>query len=167
MNTEALSQILDASAFVLVTPEFLGESRLSRFRGHVEDPIVFIVSRLFLSMDSARPIRHRLSDQSSTGELLKDLKGIFIFNLIGTIILIAGFYFTSFPWNWTGLLGVILGIINAILFVLLTVSVFFTVMTAAAAFLLAIERMGVRGALFLVGSGAFFYTRAMLFINSP
>jgi hypothetical protein len=46
MNPEALTQVLDTIAFILVTPEFIGESRLFQIRKVLDNTVLVIVKNV-------------------------------------------------------------------------------------------------------------------------
>jgi hypothetical protein len=51
MNVEAAAQFLDALAFLLVTPEFLGEQTLGSIRSHLTKGFEFLMSK-YISIGS-------------------------------------------------------------------------------------------------------------------
>jgi hypothetical protein len=143
MKLEALSEILDTVSFILVTPEFLRESRLCRIRLQLEKLVAFIMSRLnmpYSKTTQTRDLRYVI--------LVGIVAAGIPFAIVGAVDYIAPKfdYIVWHPAIFLSLFG-----INFIIFGILGL------------FVIGIEKVAVRGILFLIGTSLFFVTRALMF----
>jgi hypothetical protein len=142
LNIEELSQILDAASFILVTPEFLGEARLDKFRltlGKYSDKI----SYGFFAFEQGQSRREYIT------AILTQIIGTFVFAVIFWLVA------EKDVW-WAVLTKLVAG------FMVFSGVVTFTA-SMIAVFLIAVQNLAVRGILFAIGSLTFFTARAIMF----
>jgi hypothetical protein len=143
VNFEALAQISDTVSFCLVTPEFLGEKRLTEIR-----------SRLRYLLDYINKIF------STTNTNLGFILSIaFMISAIATTPLIAVGEYLGEQTTLGHTLFIVGG--SLLLFIALPIGVPFFLLLTALVFLLNAEKIAVRGAMFSIGAALFFITRAL------
>jgi hypothetical protein len=145
MNPEALSQVLEAVAFIFVTPEFIEERKLTKVRTALDNLIIRIITVWLDPHYSASP-RNKASIIIS----------VFVTGLSLLILSILMIYFGETHHEYSGL--VMLPII-----IFFPLSILTIVMCLIALLIFALEKVLIRGILFVVGSAAFFLSKMMMF----
>jgi hypothetical protein len=159
MKLEALVQILDVFAFILVTPELMGEGRLCSIRRRI-NPLTKFAGTRWRTLHAWQS-----AWRSSNGITPPPPKDVFMWCVVGFVVatpLIWIFDYRDYWWITKPVLTFLFPVMLSLIGVILEVILFFVIWSVAAV----LEQVAVRWLAFLIGASTFLGARALLFIES-
>lgn len=167
MNVDALSQIMDGASFILVTPEFLAEERLTSIRKAIMWPI-----RILCNVSRRLGGRVLSDEELDSGSIPWRSVWAALFAAFLYIALIHGKSFPS-PGELISreraapsmLAFVAFNAADIVGYVLMTLALSVALLNFTIFVLLLAEKIAARGILFGIGAALFVFTRAMLFLH--